>query len=71
MKIAVFASGNGSNFQALVDYFRENKLPDTFEWLFCDQPNAFVLERAEKLHVPFHFFHQKNFHLKENMKKKF
>ncbi len=34
MKIAVFASGNGSNFQALVDYFRENKLPDTFEWLF-------------------------------------
>ena len=56
MKIAVFASGNGSNFQALVDYFRENKLPDTFEWLFCDQPNAFVLERAEKLHVPFNFF---------------
>ena len=70
MKVAVFASGNGSNFQALVDYFRENKLPDTFEWLFCDQPNAFVLERAEKLHVPFHFFSPKEFSSKREYEEK-
>ena len=51
MRIAVFASGNGSNFQALVDYFKKNRLSVTIEWLFCDQPQAYVLQRAKKAQV--------------------
>ena len=48
MKLAIFASGNGSNFQALVTNLREKKLAVTFDWLFCDQPEAYVLQRAEE-----------------------
>lgn len=61
MKIAVFASGNGSNFQALVDYLKKNRLSATIEWLFCDQPHAYVLQRAKKAQVPSTCFSPKEF----------
>ena len=51
-KIAVFASGNGSNFEVLAKSFmddRENKI----EILICNIKDAYVLKRAEKLNVPF------------------
>ncbi|MGN8983350.1 phosphoribosylglycinamide formyltransferase [Enterococcus villorum] len=70
MKIAVFASGNGSNFQALVEYFRKQNRTDTFEWLFCDQPNAFVLHRAQKLSVPYSAFSPKEFPSKKKYEEK-
>ncbi|MDR2976935.1 MAG: phosphoribosylglycinamide formyltransferase [Streptococcaceae bacterium] len=47
MKIAVFASGNGSNFQVLAEQF-----PNNVKFVFSDKPNAFVLKRAEALHIP-------------------
>ena len=65
MRIAVFASGNGSNFQALVEYFREKGLTDQFVWLFCDQPNAYVLERASKLDISTSVFSPKEFQSKK------
>ncbi|MGM9903127.1 phosphoribosylglycinamide formyltransferase [Enterococcus sp. 10A9_DIV0425] len=61
MRIAVFASGNGSNFQALVEYFKENEVPATIDWLFCDRPDAFVLQRAEKLGIKATCFSPKEF----------
>ncbi|MBO0460409.1 MULTISPECIES: phosphoribosylglycinamide formyltransferase [Enterococcus] len=61
MKIAVFASGNGSNFQALVDYFKKNQLSATIDWLFCDQPEAYVLQRAKKTGTAFTSFSPKEF----------
>lgn len=61
MRIAVFASGNGSNFQALVDYFKKNRLSATIEWLFCDQPQAYVLQRAKKAQVAVTCFSPKEF----------
>lgn len=70
MKIAVFASGNGSNFQAIVEYFRRQNRSDTFEWLFCDQPKAFVLQRAQKLGVPASTFSPKEFSSKKNYEEK-
>ena len=53
-KIAVFASGNGSNFQVITEQF-----PVAF--VFSDYRDAYVLERAEKNGVPAHAFELKEF----------
>lgn len=71
MRIAVFASGNGSNFQALVEYFRERGLTDQFVWLFCDQLNAYVLERASKLDISTSVFSPKEFQTKKAYEEKY
>ena len=47
MRIAVFASGNGSNFTAIADAIRGEELKGaTLALLFSDNAAAFVLERA-------------------------
>lgn len=51
-RIAVFASGNGSNFQAIVDAFENGDLPVKVELLVCDRPSAHVIERAKTAGVP-------------------
>ncbi|MCP1640359.1 phosphoribosylglycinamide formyltransferase-1 [Streptococcus gallinaceus] len=53
-KIAVFASGNGSNFQVIAEQF-------PVEFVFSDHRNAYVLERAEQLGVPSYAFELKEF----------
>ena len=53
-KIAVFASGNGSNFQVIAEQF-------PVEVVFSDHRDAYVLERAEKLGVTAHAFELKEF----------
>jgi phosphoribosylglycinamide formyltransferase-1 len=46
--IAVFASGNGSNFQAIADAIKRDALKVNLKLLVCDNPRAYVLERARK-----------------------
>ncbi|HEM2792730.1 TPA: phosphoribosylglycinamide formyltransferase [Streptococcus suis] len=53
-RIAVFASGNGSNFQVIAEQFE-------VAFVFSDCRNAYVLERAEKLGVPTFTFELKEF----------
>lgn len=53
-RIAVFASGNGSNFQVIAEQFE-------VDFVFSDRRNAYVLERAEKLGVPAFAFELKEF----------
>lgn len=52
MKIAIFASGNGSNFEAIAGSDELRNLGLEIELLVCDQPNAHVIKRAEKYHIP-------------------
>lgn len=52
MKIAVLASGNGTNFQVLAEKFQSGEIPGELSLLFCDHPDAFVVKRAERLGVP-------------------
>ncbi len=47
MNIAVFCSGNGSNFQAIVDSVKSGKIPAKIALMVCDNPRAFALERAK------------------------
>lgn len=53
-KIAVFASGSGSNFQVIAEQF-------PVEFVFSDKRDAYVLERAENLGVTSYAFELKEF----------
>ncbi len=50
--IAIFASGEGTNFSALMESFKKNHLPIKVSVLVCDHSKAHVLKRAEKESVP-------------------
>lgn len=51
-KIAVFCSGNGSNFEAILQAIRKKSLRVEVALMVCDNPKAFALKRAEKFGVP-------------------
>ena len=53
-KIAVFASGNGSNFQVIAEQF-------PVEFVFSDHRDAYVLERADKIGVKNYAFELREF----------
>lgn len=50
--IAVLASGNGSNFQALVEATRDGRIDATIALLITDNPRAYAITRAKQLDVP-------------------
>lgn len=45
--IVIFASGNGSNAEQIINYFKENSL-GTIVAVFSNKPDAIVLDRARK-----------------------
>ena len=51
-RIAVFASGSGSNFEAIVEARRRGEFESEVAVMVCDRPGAYVLERAARLGVP-------------------
>ena len=51
-RIAVIASGRGSNFQAILDAIRSGKVPAACAALITDNPKAYAIERAEKAGIP-------------------
>jgi phosphoribosylglycinamide formyltransferase-1 len=59
--IAIFASGNGSNFEAIARACAENRLNAGVALLVCDNPDAFVIQRAEKFNIPIFKFRPKNY----------
>ncbi|WP_028612383.1 phosphoribosylglycinamide formyltransferase [Paenibacillus harenae] len=65
LRIAVFASGQGSNFQAIAEAVREGKLDVTIELLVCDRPAAPVVERAREAGVDTFLFTPKEYPSRE------
>ena len=53
MRLAFFASGTGSNVQAILNAIEVGNLEAEPVCLFCDQPGAGVLEKAEKANLPY------------------
>jgi phosphoribosylglycinamide formyltransferase-1 len=51
-RIAVLASGRGSNFQAVIDSIQEGKIPATCIALITDNPKAYAIERANIAKIP-------------------
>ncbi|KAB5581039.1 formyl transferase [Coniochaeta sp. 2T2.1] len=56
-KIAVLASGNGSNFQALIDAVGAGTIPSSqIVRLYVNRSKAFATTRAEKAGIPWEYF---------------
>ncbi|MCK9536499.1 MAG: phosphoribosylglycinamide formyltransferase [Bacilli bacterium] len=53
MRIAVFASGNGSNFEAVA---RQRYRRAQIVLLITDNENAYCVERSKKLNIPYYIF---------------
>ena len=50
IKLALFASGSGSNVENIYEYFKNhNKI--LVDSVFCNNPNAFVIDRAKNLGI--------------------
>ena len=61
MRVAILASGNGSNFEALAHQFQAGLLPGELIFVFSDHHDAYVLERARRLNVRAFSFEVKEF----------
>lgn len=64
-RIAVFASGSGSNFQAIVDHIKRGELSVEIALLVCDKPKARVVERAAAEGVTVFTFRPKEYASRE------
>ncbi|EXX85619.1 phosphoribosylglycinamide formyltransferase [Paenibacillus darwinianus] len=65
LKIAVFASGQGTNFQALADAAADGRLDVDIELLVCDKAAAPVVARAEQAGVDVYVFTPKAYPSRE------
>ncbi|WP_098742017.1 phosphoribosylglycinamide formyltransferase [Paenibacillus sp. EZ-K15] len=65
-RIAVFASGRGSNFQALADAQLRGALGGVISILVCDKPQAPVVELAQAANVDVFAFQPKEYATKED-----
>lgn len=63
--IAIFASGSGTNFEALVQAVEENKINGKVVLMVCDKKNAYVVERAKNHNIPAFIFSAKDYKSKE------
>lgn len=64
MKLAIFASGYGSNFQAIAEAVEEGEISAEIALLFCDKKDAYVVQRARSMQIPVISFSPKDFESK-------
>lgn len=60
-KIAVFASGNGTNLQAIIDAVRRGELAASIELVVCDRLGAYCLTRAREAGIPYFMFYPRKY----------
>lgn len=62
MRLAVLASGTGTNLQALIDAQEAQRLtPGQLALVICNRPGALAMERAEKAALPHHLIDHTRF----------
>lgn len=59
-KIAIFASGSGSNAENIVNYFVDNQ-SISIDLFLCNNPAAGIIERGRRLGIPTLLFDKKTF----------
>jgi phosphoribosylglycinamide formyltransferase-1 len=64
-RVAVFASGSGSNFQAIVDAAKRGDIDAEIALLVCDKPQAKVVERARRAGVEVYAFRPQDYASRE------
>lgn len=60
-KLAVFASGAGSNAQKIIDHFKDKTKNTKVQLVVCNKPEAGVLRIAEKEQIPFMVIEKETF----------
>ena len=68
VSILIFASGNGSNAENIITYFRKKAI-DINWMIITNNANAGVIQRSIKMGVPFLVFNKKDFHQNIFLKK--
>jgi len=69
LKIAVFASGRGSNFQSIIDHIKSGEIPAEVKLLISDRQQAGALKRAEHENVEHVFIDPAHFETKAGYEK--
>lgn len=68
INLAIFASGNGSNAQNIVEYCLQYPTIQ-LNRIYCNKADAFVFERAKNLKIPATYFSKKAFEDSEDILK--
>lgn len=68
-KIAVFASGSGSNFEAIARACKDERINAEITLCVCDHPGAYVTERAKRFEIPVLELRPKSFSSKADYEK--
>ncbi|WP_085521053.1 phosphoribosylglycinamide formyltransferase [Tuberibacillus sp. Marseille-P3662] len=63
-RLAVFASGNGGNFEAIASACHKEQIQAECSLLICDQPSAGVIERAQNLNIHYVVIEPKDYDTK-------
>lgn len=63
-RLAIFASGSGSNAEAIIDFFDHNDDVEV-NHIYSNKARAFVLERAKKFAIPWTTFDRNEFYNSE------
>lgn len=66
-RVAVFASGSGTNFQQICEYFNQKNNDIKIELLIVNKKNAYVLERAKQLNVKSQYFNREDFYYSDRV----
>lgn len=66
-RVAVFASGSGTNFQQICEYFNQKNNDIEIELLIVNKKNAYVLERAKQLNVKSQYFNREDFYYSDRV----
>lgn len=64
--LVVFASGNGSTLQAIIDAIKNNKLDAKINLVVSNNKNAYALERASKAGIPTYIISSKKMEEMDN-----
>ena len=65
-RIAIFASGNGSNAERIVEHFRSSNVAKVVQ-IITNRTDAFVRRRAERLDLPCDYFPKSLWHTGEDI----
>jgi phosphoribosylglycinamide formyltransferase-1 len=67
-RIAIFASGSGSNAQKIMEHFKKNELAEV-TLILTNNPEAYVLQRADNFEIPAHVFNRRTFYQSDEILK--
>ena len=70
LKLGILASGSGSNFEAIAQAIQQQQLNAKAEILIYNNPDAKVVERAQKYNVPTQLLNHRHYKKREDLDRK-